>query len=215
MGKTWVAVQLIQALRRRGWAVRPIKPVESGCAEAHTLSDAERLRAAADLNTMETITRYSLDAALAPALAAQREGISFSLRELVEFCHQDGVRIVEGAGGWRVPLAADGEVQDLAAALGLPVLVVAEDRLGATNQVLLTCDAIAQTPNCHLGGVLLNAQAVEFEDVGNAEMLTERLGAVPLWRTCHECWLDEVHEEALLGAYGLLEEGADARIAGG
>ena len=195
--------------------MRPIKPVESGCAEVEVARDAEVLCAAAGLETTRMITRYSLDAALAPALAAQREGVSFLMRELIEFCQQDGPRIVEGAGGWRVPLAADGEVRDLAAALGLPILVVAEDRLGATNHVLLTCTAITQTPNCHLGGVLLNACAPQFEDVGNAEMLATRLGEVPLWCCGHDSWLNETQEDELLTTFGMLGEEADARVAGG
>ncbi len=213
VGKTWVASRLLEGLRRRGLRPHPLKPVESGCAGLGAARDAEVLRMAAALDSIESITRFSLDAPLAPALAARREGVDIRLRELVEFCGGPDLRVVEGAGGWRVPLACDGEVRDLASALGLPILVVAADRLGAVNHTLLTCEAIRQTPNCRLGGVLLNQCNSECEEVGNSEMLQASLQDVPLWRCSFGTWLDEAREAELLRIFGLLE-GIGAGVAG-
>jgi dethiobiotin synthetase len=88
--------------------------------------------------------------------------------------------IVEGAGGWEVPLAPNYRVSDLAKDLGLPVILVAANRLGALNHILLTVDAIrAKGLSC--AGIILN----QLEDELDTAMITnkgiiEELAGVPL-----------------------------------
>ena len=205
VGKTWVAVRLIRALRRRGHAVCPLKPVESGCLEVDgglLAQDAEALREAAGLERLEAVVRFKLRAPLAPVLAAEQEGVPTALQDLLEFCRrQDGVRIIEGAGGWRSPLVRDGDLRDLATALELPVLVVAEDRLGAINHALLTCEAVKQTPHCRLAGVVLNRRQPEAGMYGNFQMLQRRLRRIPVWLTGPDQWLSESEERAVLRTF--------------
>lgn len=205
VGKTWVAVRLIRALRRRGHAACPLKPVESGCLEADgglLAQDAEALREAAGLDSPDAVVRFKLRAPLAPLLAAEQEGVPVALQELLEFCRpREGVRVIEGAGGWRSPLARDGDLRDLALVLELPVLVVAEDRLGAINHTLLTCEAIKQTPHCRLAGVVLNRRQSEAGAYGNFQMLQHRLRRIPVWLTGPDQWLSESEERAVLRTF--------------
>ena len=207
VGKTWVAAHLIRDLCGQVSDVHPLKPVESGCVEIDGASnralraqDAETLREAARLAESEPVVRYKLRAPIAPMLAARQEGIAIQLQDLADFCRRDGTLVVEGAGGWRTPLAEDGDVQALAVELGLPVLVVAEDRLGAMNQVLLTCEAV-QRSHCHLVGVILNQLKPRTEDFGNFPVLEHRLGDVPVWQTRHEEWLSEKQARHLISTF--------------
>lgn len=207
VGKTWAAAHLIRDLRGQVAEVRPLKPVESGCVAAEGISggelqaqDARALCEAAQLEEMESVVRYKLRTPVAPMLAARREGVEFRLQDLVGFCRREGLLVVEGAGGWRTPLAEDGDVQALASELGLPVLVVAEDRLGAINQVLLTCEAV-QRSRCRLAGVILNRLRPGAEDFGNFPVLESRLGEVPIWQTRYERWLDGEQARGLMATF--------------
>ena len=90
--------------------------------------------------------------------------------------------VAEGAGGWEVPIEAAFRFSDLAAELGWPVLVVAADRLGALNHVLLTVSAI-EVRGLKCAGVVLNRPSTQ-EDVAtatNAGVLGTLL-AVPIWQ---------------------------------
>ncbi|MDH3450789.1 MAG: dethiobiotin synthase [Gammaproteobacteria bacterium] len=150
IGKTWVGTQLARQLCSLGLPVAPRKPVESGC----ELRDGELIPADGDAYyravdarwPLRQITPYRLHHAVSPQRAAQLERVDITLAKLVA---ATGVAVsaadfllVEGAGGFYSPLALDGSNADLAASLQLPVLLVAPDRLGAINHVLLTVEAI-------------------------------------------------------------------------
>ena len=207
VGKTWVAARLVRALRGRGIPARPLKPVESGAAaDADPAgTDAGLLAAAAGIDDLAAVVRFRLRAPVAPALAAAREGVDVRLAELAAFCRRDGPVVVEGAGGWRAPLAADGEVRDLARALGLPVLLVAADRLGAVNHTLLACDGI-RAAGCALAGVVLNRIHEPEPDPENLPQLRDRL-TVPVWPAFPSRWLDAADEQALVDAFRPQEPG--------
>lgn len=207
VGKTWVAAHLIRNLRGEVSEVHPLKPVESGCVainegagEELRAQDAEALREAAQLTRTESVVRYKLRTPIAPMLAARQEGVEYRLQDLVDFCRREELLVVEGAGGWRTPLAEDGDVQALASELGLPVLVVVEDRLGAINQALLTCEAVKKL-HCRLAGVILNQLKPITGDFGNFSVLESRLGEVPVWQTRHEQWLDEKQVRHLMATF--------------
>ena len=209
VGKTWVATHLIRELRGQGADVRPLKPVESGCVEVGgrlRALDAETLREAARLTESQPIVRYKLRAPIAPMLAARQEGMDVRLRDLADFCRREGTLVVEGAGGWRTPLADDADVQALASELGLPVLVVAEDRLGAINQALLTCEAVRKSC-CRVAGVILNQVKPGTGDFGNFAVLERRLGDVPVWQTQHGAWLGEKQARHLMSTFMALPAG--------
>ena len=151
VGKTFIACSIARIWRARGLKVAPRKPVESGCAlrEGRRFpEDAALLAAAAGLppERLSEVNRYRLAEPLAPDLAARLEGRPLHLADLVAASARpaDAWRITEGAGGIYSPLCEDGLNADLAEALGDPVLLVAEDRLGTLSGCLLALEALDQ-----------------------------------------------------------------------
>lgn len=149
VGKTEVGTQIAAKLWQHGIAVTARKPVESGCARTSnglSPADASRYQQALDNSlSLEKICPYRFEAALAPPVAARQQGVNLTLSMLIQACSntEEALNIVEGAGGFYSPLATHSLNADLAAALGYPVIVVAANRLGCINHVLLTLAAIA------------------------------------------------------------------------
>ncbi len=170
VGKTWVGVQLIKTLQVLGREVIPRKPVESGWAEDTQQTDAWQLANAAGQTFDHGICPYRFTAALAPPRAAMQEGKTLTLQQLAAACptHWEPRQFlhVEGAGGFYSPIADDGLNADLAQILGLPVVIVAEDRLGCINHVLLTAAAVQQR-GLKLAGVILNPRTFNANGMDN------------------------------------------------
>ena len=157
IGKTFVACALAHALRARGRTVAVMKPVETGVVSEP--EDALRLRAAAaDPAPIDDICPYRLRAPLAPAVAARAEGVTIDLARLEMLIRRRqaaaDVLLVEGAGGLLVPIRDGITYADLAARLGLPLLVVAANRLGTINHCALTARVAAAAGLTVLGFVL-------------------------------------------------------------
>ena len=150
VGKTWVGTQIAALLRREGVPVAPRKPVESGCERRGgelVPADGEAYhRAVNETQPLAQITPYRLHHAISPQRAAQLEQADTTLEHLLAAAlagvGEDAFLLVEGAGGFYSPLALDGSNADLAERLGLPVLLVAPDRLGVINHVHLSLEAI-------------------------------------------------------------------------
>lgn len=174
VGKTYVGVQLIHTLRVLGRTVIPRKPVESGWLEDSGATDAGQLAQAAGVALDSRICPYRFRAALAPPRAATQVGQTLRIRDLAAACpvrwEATEFLHVEGAGGFYSPIAHDGLNADLAQILGLPVLVVAEDKLGCINQVLLAAEAIKQR-QLVLAGVILNVREPAVEGMDNVSDL--------------------------------------------
>ena len=166
VGKTRIGAALAHLLIGRGLLVRPRKPVESGCPtgpDGLVPQDAAVLREAAGcVEPLERICPYRLRAPLAPERAAALEGMTLDLGRLRAAClagiGSDDFLLVEGAGGFYSPLAKGALNADLAGGLGLPVLVVAADRLGTLNHTLLTVEAVRMR-GLALAGLILNQPA--------------------------------------------------------
>jgi len=184
VGKTWIAAALARLLAERNLIVRPRKPVESGCRwEGDRLlpADARTLQAASGTDDpLERICPHPLEAALSPERAASLAGATLTLVDLCAAC-LDGVAetdflLVEGAGGFYSPLAADVLNADLATALPLPVLLVAADRLGTIGQTLLAVEAIKRRGLALVGVVLNRIDAPTDPLMDNGADLSHWLG---------------------------------------
>ncbi|MBJ6611527.1 MAG: dethiobiotin synthase [Candidatus Thiothrix moscowensis] len=182
VGKTWVGIRLIQVLRQHGLEIAPRKPAESGWAEDVTQTDTWQLAQAAGADPQQ-VCANRLQAALAPPRAARLAGKTLTLGGLAAAClaHVQAGQFlfVEGAGGFYSPLAEDGLNADLAEWLGLPVILVTEDRVGCLNHVLLTIEA-AQRRNLTVAGIILNRQQASVPaGMDNLADLRERC-SIPL-----------------------------------
>lgn len=151
VGKTWVTVGLLHGLRGRGLQAAGMKPVASGAAPTAAglrNEDALAIRAAAGIEApYEEVNPYCFAPPIAPHIAAEEAASPIRFGR-IEACHEAlrsraGTVLVEGVGGWRVPLGADGDVAALARRLGHPVVLVVGLRLGCINHALLSAEALA------------------------------------------------------------------------
>jgi dethiobiotin synthetase len=148
VGKTFVACGLAALLRESGYRVGVMKPAETGCEEKDgqlVPEDAVRLKEASGCEEpLVKICPYRLKDPLAPSVAAERAGIAIDvdrIRQLYdEISSKHEITIVEGAGGLLVPLLPHYTYADLVKLLKLPIIVVAGNRLGAINHLLLTLE---------------------------------------------------------------------------
>lgn len=162
VGKTHIGAALARTLNSRDITVIPRKPIESGCelvdGELVPL-DAHALKEAADYQgALSEICPYRFEPPISPVRAAHLANKVLTTEQLVKNCmdgSENGFVLVEGAGGFYSPLSENGLNADLATALQLPVLLVAEDVLGTLNQVLLNVEAIKMR-GLRLVGVALN-----------------------------------------------------------
>ena len=189
IGKTFVTCALLRRARQLGLNAAGLKPVAAGTDAAGRNDDVENIRAASSVTLpLEVINPYRFAPAIAPHLAAAEAGVAIDFSRIAAACaearQQTDLLIVEGVGGFRVPLGVDRDSADLAVALGLPVILVVGLRLGCINHALLTAEAIAAR-GLRLAGWVANRidpDMVRVED--NIAALRQRivaplLGSVP------------------------------------
>jgi len=189
VGKTYVTTLLIRALRRAGLDAVGFKPL--CCGER---DDAEQLLAASDgALALDEVNPVWLRPPAAPYTAAMIEDRPIDLPLIRETYARLRARhqsvIVEGAGGWLVPITRDYFIRDLAAECGLPVAVVFANRLGAINHTLLTVESI-RAAGLTCAGIIQNQAAIspEIETIPtttNGAVLQELSGLPILFDIAH------------------------------
>jgi dethiobiotin synthetase len=163
IGKTLVSTALLRGFTREGLRAAAMKPIAAGAFEVDGVwhnEDADQLDAASSvLLPPELRTPYLLKAPAAPHIVAEQENVTLDMARIVD-CHAQAVRladvvVVEGVGGFRVPLNDTYDTADLACALNLPVVLVVGMRLGCISHALLTAEAIVAR-GLHLAGWVAN-----------------------------------------------------------
>ena len=186
IGKTTIAAGLLHAARLAGLSTAAAKPVASGCERSpEGLRNADALALLGECSlplAYEQVNPFAFEPAIAPHLAAREQGVKLTVEALegpVRSVLQRGAdfALVEGAGGWRVPLAGEENLSDLAVALGLPVILVVGVRLGCINHAVLSAEAIQRDGLVLAGWVanIVDAQTSRLEE--NLATLAERLPA--------------------------------------
>jgi dethiobiotin synthetase len=206
VGKTLVACALLHALAAAGLRVVGMKPVAAGAARGAVgllNEDVAQLRAASSVKAeLALVNPYCFEPAIAPHIAAAQTGVTIDLVRIAQAYAQlaaaaDTV-IVEGVGGFCVPLNGHEDAADLAQYLGLPVILVVGVRLGCMNHALLTAHAV-RARGLRLGGWIANridpAMPVAEE---NVTALAERLAAPRLGEIEFTVAPDPQHIAALL-----------------
>lgn len=144
VGKTWVTARLLEDARAAGLRVAGLKIAESGCIDG-VAADDEILFQAAGAWQPERC-RYRFVPAIAPGVAADDEGVVIDVDVIagqVERLRGLADRVlVEGAGGWFVPMGGGATIESFAQRLGLPVIIVARAGLGTINHATLTVQSV-------------------------------------------------------------------------
>ena len=186
VGKTFIAAALLELARGRGWRCVALKPVAAGCERRNgklANEDALTLMAASGAGLdYATVNPVALEPAIAPHIAAAEAGVSLSVAQLAAHCRQAlsgdfDFALIEGAGGWLVPLNATETLADLCIRLNAHPILVVGMQLGCLNHALLTAAAIAQA-GLDLAGWVANCPAGEMPRLDdNLATLGERLPA--------------------------------------
>lgn len=185
IGKTLVSSALLFALGQAGVRAAGMKPIAAGAEQRDGVwrnEDVDRIHDAAPLKLpRELTTPYLLRTPAAPHIAAAIDGVSIDPKMILD-CYaqvraQAEAVVVEGVGGFRVPLTDTYDTADLARDLGLPVILVVGLRLGCISQALLTAEAIASRGLALAGWVANTVDPAMGHMAGNIEAIAARISA--------------------------------------
>jgi len=202
VGKTLVSAGMMALLQSRGLRVGGMKPVAAGTQQTKSglrNEDAELLLNMASVKTdYSLVNPYLFEPPIAPHIAAEQTGQTISIETIKDvfdqLSQQADCMIVEGAGGWQVPLNDQLSMANLAQQLGLPVILVVGLKLGCINHALLTAEKI-MADGCELAGWVANqidpAMQCVQENIQSIQkrIPSELLGFIPYQSTVK---LDEV-----------------------
>ncbi|PSJ18050.1 dethiobiotin synthase [Nitrosomonas supralitoralis] len=181
IGKTTVSCALLHTFAAQGKKVVGMKPIAAGSENGKWL-DVERLLAASNISvTHQQINPYAFDPPISPHIAAQQAGTEIDLA-LIHQAYQElknkaDIVIVEGAGGFLVPINQSQNGSDLAQALNLPVILVVGMRLGCLNHALLTVQAI-RAAGLNLAGWVANCTDPQMQ------VLKQNIATLEQWLNC-------------------------------
>jgi len=180
VGKTYFTALLLRALRNRGVNAVGMKPIS-----CDALSDVATIAAASDYTgSLTDLNPVSFDQPLAPLTAAVLAGTQVDLGPIFSTFNRlketYSSVIVEGAGGWLVPILPDYFIADLAIDLEIPVLIVVDNKLGALNHTLLTVDSLQRRGVPCAGIVLNNRIANDSPAASTNRAILETLLPIPI-----------------------------------
>ena len=197
VGKTRIALGLINKLNAMGHTTTVMKPLSAGCdstPDGLRNDDAVQLIQQASFKPdYDKVNPYAFKPAIAPHLAAEKENTVIDLSRIKnifdELSAQADYIVVEGAGGWKVPINKQQTMAELAEALALPVILVTGMRLGCLNHAILTVESI-QHAGIPIAGWIANTLSKDFTELdANIKTLKEHLeipflGTVPYMEKC-------------------------------
>ncbi|MGZ8144652.1 MAG: dethiobiotin synthase [Methylosarcina sp.] len=172
VGKTWATIALMHYFKKKGETVAGMKPIASGCNRQNgklVNEDALLMQANASIKLdYDLINPYAYRLSVSPHLAGIDNPVSldFIMARFNEMKPQADIVLVEGAGGWYVPINELQHISDLAISLALPVIIVVAIRLGCINHAMLTLEAVNRS-GLHCAGwiaVCLDPNMKKIED---------------------------------------------------
>lgn len=186
-GKTVTTLTIMAGLQSQGLRVAGMKPVASGCRRVSGRplnEDAAQICAACSMEVdYDQVNPWALMEPIAPHISAERTGLEITLAPVTAafaaLSREADVVVVEGVGGWRVPLSAHLGMPDLATALALPVILVVGLKLGCLNHALLSAEAVVQD-GCRLMGWIANHVDGDYDTGAETVQYLSRAIAAPL-----------------------------------
>ena len=201
VGKTYVSKIIIECLRKHGYKTIGLKPVASGAILNNgklVNKDASILRSVSSFEIpYEKTNPYCFREAIAPHIAAKKHGINMNINSIsneidrIDDYYSYDISIIEGAGGWHVPINDRELLSDLVIKNQWPVILVVGIRLGCINEAILTCRSFRENGiNC-LGWISNCLGEKSFEQSENIETLKNyipypHMGNIPLYGTVDE-----------------------------
>lgn len=185
VGKTVVSLCLIQHFKSLENRVACMKPISAGCYSTEDglrNEDAVRLQQASSPKLpYELINPYAYEPPIAPHIAAEKQGVVID-KQHIKSCYQkiaaqSDLVIIEGAGGWLVPVSDRETMADIAAELQLPVILVVGLRLGCLNHALLTTSSIEHMGLHFTGWIANHLDPDMLNQQDNIESLQRRITA--------------------------------------
>lgn len=180
IGKTFVTCALLHRYRAQGYRAHGMKPIAAGVDATGNNEDVMQIAAASSsMLEQSLINPYCYRNPIAPHIAAEEEAIPVDPNKIQvcfdQIAEKSQIVLVEGVGGFKVPLGPHFDSAQLATTLGLPVILVVGMRLGCLNHALLTADAI-EACNLKLAGWVANCVQAEMSRLDqNIEALQQRL----------------------------------------
>jgi dethiobiotin synthetase len=203
VGKTYVSCGLLKWLNNAGLSTIALKPVSSGCQQSVQgliNDDALALQQAASIHLpLTTINPFAFEPPVAPHIPAEQNNIQLTAQNIVGKC-QDAlstpadIHLIEGVGGWFMPLNASETMADVAQQLNAGIIMVVGMRLGCLSHALLTYQAIKQK-NCHLIGWIANCIDSDMLFLQENIMMLQQQISAPLMGVVH---YQAVVEECLI-----------------
>jgi dethiobiotin synthetase len=186
IGKTYVSLLLLKQWQQQGLSTLALKPLASGCELTDAgvrNADALQLQKAASIHLPDAqVNPIALPLPIAPHLAAQAENLQLTAKMIAQKCQAAlatpaDIYLIEGIGGWQVPINQTETMADVVKLLDCAVILVVGMRLGCLNHALLTYQAILQD-HCHLAGWIANCIDSEMLFVEkNIETLQNKIAA--------------------------------------
>lgn len=164
VGKTYISVALLKAFRKKGFTTLGIKPIASGCIHNNGKLYSEDALALQEASSIalpyEKINPFAFLEPIAPHIAAKKASVELNIRLVKEKCFEAinfpaDVCIVEGAGGWLLPLNDQELLSDFVLEMGFKIILVVGIRLGCINHALLTYE-VMKNNNANLVGWVAN-----------------------------------------------------------
>lgn len=178
-GKTYISVALLNHFSKKGYRTLGLKPIASGCNPEN--DDALQLQKASSIKLpYSLINPYALHQPIAPHIAASIMGISLSVTELIEktalaLSTQADICIVEGAGGWLLPLNNTETYADYVLQQDMEIILIINMRLGCINHALLTCQSILSAQGKLIGWIANTPKTIMAHFEENIETLKQWL----------------------------------------
>jgi len=198
-GKTFVSCSILSAAKAQGLTTAACKPVAAGVSETSRGTHNDDVVALAENCsmplTLADINAACLNEAIAPHIAAEKSGVKLDAQTIAGHCRKvidkkADLTLVEGAGGWRVPLGNQETMADIARLLEIPVILVVGMRLGCLNHALLTVEAI-QADGLELAGWIANR--IDEKMPVYEENVATLVNLMPAPMLAEIPWIDDTH----------------------
>ena len=182
VGKTYYSVKLLKKYAKEGYSTLGVKPISSGYnANTKINDDAKKLYEASSIKIpMKEINPFTFRDPIAPSIAAKNEQVELNVSNIMKEMdrikkYNPDIEIVEGVGGWEVPINEKENMSDLVKALDIPVVLVVAIKLGCLNHAILTANAINQKKIKTVGWVANCISKDELEVEENINTLKSKL----------------------------------------